>query len=114
MANYNNGYGYNPYQQQYKQYAFVNGIEGAKAFQVMPNQTMLLMDCDKPIVFMKTTDGVGKASIRYFKLVEVSEQELRNANQVQQNQDYVLKSDFDALVKRIDELTNNTKKGGVE
>lgn len=26
MTNYNNAYGYNPYQQQYKQYAFVNGI----------------------------------------------------------------------------------------
>lgn len=128
MANYNNAYGYNPYQNQYginnnnnyyrqpqmNQYAFVNGIEGAKSFQLQPNQNIMLMDSDNPICYMKQSNDIGQSTLRYFKLVEVSEQELRNANQVQQNQDYVLKSDFDALVKRIDELTNNTKKGGVE
>lgn len=128
MTNYNNAYGYNPYQNQYvpnnnnnyyrqpqmNQYAFVNGIEGAKSFQLQPNQNIMLMDSDNPICYMKQSNDIGQSTLRYFKLVEVSEQELRNANQVQQNQDYVLKSDFDALVKRIDELTNNTKKGGVE
>lgn len=114
MANYNNPYGYggynsygpNNYQQpQMNQYAFVNGIEGAKSFQLQPNQTMMLMDSDNPICYMKQSNNIGQSTLRYFKLVEVSEQELRNANQAQQNPDYVLKSDFEALVKRIDELT---------
>lgn len=110
MANYNNGYGYNPYQQQYKQYAFVNGIEGAKAFQVMPNQTMLLMDCDKPIVFMKTTDGVGKASIRYFNLIEISEADTIKQYQPQPMPEYALKSDIDSLNEKLDKLLGSITK----
>ena len=100
----------NIYQQsQLNHYAFVNGIEGAKSFQLQPNQNIMLMDSDNPICYMKQTNNIGQATLRYFKLVEVSEQELRNANQVQSNQDYVLKSDFDALVKRIDELSIQRK-----
>ena len=118
MANYNNAYGYNPYntyvpnnyqQAQMNHYAFVNGIEGAKSFQVQPNQTIMLMDSDDPICYMKQANNIGQATLRYFKLVEVSEQELRNANQMQPSNDYVLKTDFDALVKRIDELSKQRK-----
>lgn len=104
MANYNNAYGYNPYQQQYKQYAFVNGIEGAKAFQMPTNQTMLLMDSDKPIVFMKTTDNLGKANIRYFNLIEISEADTIKQYQPQPMPEYALKSDIDALNEKIDKL----------
>ena len=124
MANYNNPYGYGAYnsyapnsnvyqQSQLNHYAFVNGIEGAKSFQLQPNQNIMLMDSDNPICYMKQTNNIGQATLRYFKLVEVSEQELRNANQVQSNQDYVLKSDFDALVKRIDELSIQRKDSDV-
>lgn len=120
MANYNNPYGYGNYnsynsnnniyqQSQLNHYAFVNGIEGAKSFQLQPNQNIMLMDSDNPICYMKQTNNIGQATLRYFKLVEVSEQELRNANQVPSNNEYVLKSDFDALVKRINELTQERK-----
>ena len=120
MANYNNPYGYGAYnsyapnnniyqQSQMNHYAFVNGIEGAKSYQLQPNQNIMLMDSDNPICYMKQTNNIGQATLRYFKLVEVSEQELRNDNQVQSNPDYVLKSDFDALVKRIDDLTIQRK-----
>lgn len=120
MANYNNPYGYGNYnsynpnnniyqQSQLNHYAFVNGIEGAKSFQLQPNQNIMLMDSDNPICYMKQTNNIGQATLRYFKLVEVSEQELRNANQVPSNNEYVLKSEFDALVKRINELTQERK-----
>ena len=112
MNNYNNAYGYNPYQyqQQYKQYAFVNGIEGAKAFQMPTNQTMLLMDSDKPIVFMKTTDNVGKANIRYFNLTEISEADTLKQYQPQPVPEYALKSDIEALNEKIDKLLGLTSK----
>lgn len=124
MANYNNPYGYGNYnsynpnnniyqQSQLNHYAFVNGIEGAKSFQLQPNQNIMLMDSDNPICYMKQTNNIGQATLRYFKLVEVSEQELRNANQVPSNNEYVLKSDFDALVKRINELTQERKDSDV-
>lgn len=101
MANFNTPYGYgaynsynpsNNYQQQTQMnhYAFVNGIEGAKSFQLQPNQTIMLMDSDNPICYMKQSNNIGQSTLRYFKLVEVSEQELRSANQMQPNADYVL------------------------
>lgn len=119
--NYQNNYG-NQMQQpqmfqqqsqqpQMNQYAFVNGLEGAKSFQVPPNQTILLMDSDNPLCYMKSSNSVGQSTLRYFKLTEVTENELKgNNSQPQKNQDYVLKTDFDALSKRLDELSKKIEK----
>lgn len=74
-----NYYGANAYNQpRLNYYAFVNGIEGAKSFQVAPNQTMMLMDSDSPVVYMKTANSLGQATLRYFKLVEVNENEVKS------------------------------------
>ena len=105
MQNYYTNYN-NNYVPQLKQYSFVNGIEGAKSFQMPPNQTMLLMDSDNPICYMKTTDGIGQASLRYFKLEEIDENTIRAMNQPKPDPNYVLKSDFDNLVAKIDKLLN--------
>lgn len=37
----------------------VNGRGGAEAFQLMPNSSILLLDANDPIVWLKTTDGAG-------------------------------------------------------
>lgn len=121
MQNYNpygynnyNGYNFNQYPQQPQtnQYAFVNGIEGAKSYQVQPNQTVLLMDSDASICYMKQANSIGQSTLRYFKLVETSEQELKG---VTHQTEYVLKSDFDALNSKVNELINSlTKKEGKE
>lgn len=93
----------NYYQQPItNQYAFVNGFEGAKAFQVQPNQMVMLLDSDNPIVYKKTANSLGQCNIEAFKLVPIKEEKPTN-------NEYVLKQDFDELVKRIDELTANKK-----
>ena len=100
-------------QPQMNQYAFVNGIEGAKSFQMQPNQTILLMDSDRPVCYMKTTNNIGQASLRYFKLTEVNENELKDDTQQQTNNvnnDYVLKADFDALSKKVNDLLGKMEK----
>ena len=115
MTNYNNPFGYNQYPQmpyvppyspykygQQNTYAFVNGIEGAKSYIMQPNQTVLLMDSDSPMCYMKQSNNVGQASIRSFKLVEVTEP----SKDESVSTEYVLKSDFDILSKKIDELSN--------
>ena len=94
----------NQFQQpQLNQYAFVNGIEGAKAFQVQPNQTMLLMDNDNPICYMKQSNNMGQSTLRYFKLTEISEQELKGGSNTTNDQ-FVLKTDFDTLKSKVDQL----------
>lgn len=116
MQNNYNPYQYNSYNQpqQYKQYAFVNGIEGAKAFQVMPNQTMLLMDSDKPIVFMKTSDSLGKATLRYFTLTEMNEEEVIKQYQPKPSIEYVSKADFDSLNEKMNNILSLLEKGKEE
>ena len=113
QANYNMMPNQNQPQPQMNQFAFVNGIEGAKSFQMMPNQTMMLMDSENPIVFMKTSNSMGQSTLKYYKLTEVSEQDLRNqANPqpLQPNVEYALKSDFEDLNKRFDELSRKIEK----
>ena len=73
-------FGYTPYYQQKQAqtntYAFVNGLEGAKNFPVMVNQSILLMDSEQQACYLKTSNALGQAKLRCFKLVEVKEEEL--------------------------------------
>ena len=119
MQNFNNPYGYpynnnfyqQPQVQQPRQYAFVNGIEGAKSYQVQPGQMAMLLDNDNPIVYKKVANPFGQTTIEYFKLVSISENELKGIN-TQPNIEYATKAEFEALVKRIDELNNLINKDG--
>lgn len=67
------------------------------------------MDSDNPICYMKTANGVGQSTLRYFKLTEVNENELKNTNQPVNN-DYVLKADFDVLNKKVNDLLDKLEK----
>lgn len=48
------------FQPQVNLYAFVDGIEGAKAYQVKANSTMLLMDSQQPICYKKSVNHLGQ------------------------------------------------------
>lgn len=115
MQNFNNPYGYPftaPYTQpQTRQYAFVNGIEGAKSYQVQPSQMVMLLDSDQPIVYKKQANSYGQATIECFKLVSISENELKGTNN-QTNIEYATKADFEALTKRLEELNSLINKDG--
>ena len=119
-----NPYGqFNPYQQQYGSfqqpylppqqtpqqqpqtnlYAFVNGVEGAKSYQVPAGSSVMLMDSEQPLCYMKQANAMGQASIRYFKLTEVDESTARG-KQAQAQVDYVSRSEFDELAKKVNGL----------
>ena len=82
--NYNNPY-FNPYQSypytqptqqqtpqtNYLQLTFINGIEGAKAFIVAPNQTIYLKDSDSNILYEKKADAQGRYTLTAFELKQV-------------------------------------------
>lgn len=116
MPNYNNPFNYNnpynygipnypirgvvPPMSPMNTYAFVNGIEGAKSYLMQPNQSVLLMDSDELKCYMKQSDSTGKATIRTFKLEEITEKE----ESKMPVGDYVSKADFDTLSNKFDEL----------
>lgn len=41
----------------------VNGENGARAFNLAPNSSVLMLDESQPIVWLKTTDGAGYATV---------------------------------------------------
>lgn len=102
---------FTPYPQPYPRqtqpqtnvYAFVNGIEGAKSYMVQPNQTVLLMDSEQPVCYMKTANGLGQGTLRYFKLQEVTENDIRGTV-AKPNVEYATKDDIKSLVERLEKL----------
>lgn len=43
----------------------VNGLEGAKAYQMSANSTVALFDANNDLMYVKSTDGAGFPSIIY-------------------------------------------------
>lgn len=41
----------------------MNGKNGAEAFRMAPNSSILLMDENDPIVWLKTSDGAGYCTV---------------------------------------------------
>ena len=89
-------------------YSVVNGLDDAKQYAMLPNQTMLLMDSNKPILYKKTANGLGQTTIECFKMVAISEQEAMG-NSEPQNQpkiEYASKEDLNSLTRRFDNLVD--------
>lgn len=57
-----------PYQQPF-QITKVNGENGAKAFQMPPNSSIILLDESCPKVYIKETDGASYPKLSVYKLV---------------------------------------------
>ena len=53
--------------------AYVNGIEGAKAFQMMPNRNAILMDNERDVFYFKTCNPMGQFSIKSYRFEEIHE-----------------------------------------
>ena len=49
----------------------VHGEEGAKAYQMPPNSSVLLLDETAPIVWLKTTDGASYPTITGYNITPI-------------------------------------------
>ena len=88
---------------------FVNGIEGAKAFQMSPNSSALLMDSDNSKFYVKSTDNLGVAKISSYTFVE----DEISAGQISSSQNTaesvaLSKEKYDSLILKISELETKT------
>lgn len=79
----------------------VNGIDGAKAYQMPANSTVSLFDSNEDIMYIKNTDGAGFPSIRMFRFEEIKE-----TTKKEEKQDYISRKEFEEFKK---ELMNNGK-----
>lgn len=96
----NNQYNYMPNAQngvqgQIKSLTRVNGIEGAKAYQVMPRETVALFDGNDDIFYVKSADDGGFPTIKAYRFSEIDLTGAKPTN------DYVTKSEFEELKKEV-------------
>lgn len=87
-----------PMQQPVNGLVSVTGIEGAKAYQLPPNSSMPLFDKDSDVLYVKTTDGAGFPTVRAFRFEPIEQPQAPAP-------DYVPRGEFDALVARVEELS---------
>lgn len=105
---YNNAYGgfngnqynyipnsQNGLQGQIKSLTRVNGLEGAKAFQVMPRETVALFDGNDDIFYIKSADDGGFPTIKAYRFAEIDLTGNKPTN------DYVTKSEFEELRNEV-------------
>ena len=97
-------YNFNPYmpQQPYMpaqkcEVVRVNGENGARAFQMAPNSSVLLLDETDPIVWLKTTDGAGYPTITPYSITPYVKKEPED-----------LFKSLDERIKKLEELVNES------
>lgn len=77
---------------------WVQGIEGAKAFQLMPNSNAVMLDSENDgIFYIKISDDVGMCTLRTFKFEEITNRQNQKINP----DEYVKKSELEALVNQM-------------
>ena len=74
----------------------VTGIEGARAYQMLPNSTVALFDGCEDIMYIKNTDGAGFPAIRLFRFEELKQE---TAQEVKQ--DYISRQEFEDFKKEV-------------
>lgn len=79
----------------------VNGMNGANAYQIGANSSVLLLDTNLPIVYLKQTDGGGYATVTAFDLVAHKDAETRNMEDI--------KSRLDRLEELINEQVTDAR-----
>lgn len=72
----------------------VNGRNGAEAFRLAPNSSILLMDENDPIVWLKQTDGAGYATVTPYTVAPYQAAAPVDVN------------DLEDRVKRLEEMLN--------
>lgn len=77
---------------------WVQGIEGAKAFQLMPNSNALLMDSENDgIFYIKVCDNVGMCSLRTFKYEETTGFSKNNGNFIDTSQ-FITRDELNSIL----------------
>jgi len=78
---------------------WVQGLEGAKAYQLYPNSNALLMDSENDNMFyIKTSDNIGMCNLRAFKFEEVTDMPKQNNVDLSE---YVRKDELNSLLREM-------------
>lgn len=91
-----------PMQQPASSPLWVQGEAGAKAYPVAPGSSVILMDSESNVFYIKSADQSGMPTMRTFEYRERTAAQNPPVQAAQQPQgDYVTRSEFDALRHQI-------------
>lgn len=99
----------NPYNLNYPGYPprqpngiiWVQGIEGAKAFQLTPDSNAVLLDSENEgKMYIKTCDRIGMCQLRCFNFAEIKEDTPPPGN-------YITREEFDSTIAKLLEKRSN-------
>ena len=86
-------------------FAWIQGEEAARNYPVAPGNTVVLIDSDKPVMYMKTTDLSGRPQqmqTRYLVSKEDFDKLQNGASFSQNEEEYVTKEYFDQKMAELD------------
>lgn len=70
------GAGANPYQPNNRQEVTkVNGMDGANAYPLSANSSVLLLDINNPVVYLKQSDGGGFCSVTPYGITPIEQKQ---------------------------------------
>lgn len=106
-----NGNMYNPYLysgiQQKQEVIRVNGRNGAEAYQMAPNSSVLLLDEVSPIIWLKTTDGASYPTITGYTITPIKPVVKETTGEA-----IMEYSRLEERIKRLEELVNGKSDTG--
>lgn len=86
-------------------FAWIQGEEAARSYPVAPGNTIVLIEADKPIMYMKTTDLSGRPQpmqIRYLVTKEDYDKIQNGSNSSPNSNDYVTKATFEKYISEAE------------
>ena len=93
---------------------WVNGEEGARAFQIAPNSNVMLLDAENEGMFyIKSADNIGMSTLRIFKYKEIVDTQPVNTPQMANAPvEYATRQEVQELRDMISSLTYQHRGGG--
>lgn len=88
---------------------WVQGVEGAKALRIKPNDKVLMLDSENEgVMYIKVSDNFGMCTLRAFGFNEITDKLINNKNNTDMSE-YVKTSELDA---RVEAVVNRLLGGG--
>ena len=92
-------------QMQNNSMIWVQGEEGMKSYHVGPNTTIPLWDSENQTIYLKSTDAMGRPTVKYIDYTVKEEQKSAS----EPNAEYVTKNEFNRLSSQLSDIANQLK-----
>jgi len=86
-----------------RQIVSVDGVLGAKNFNLERGENIILMDSNTDVIYVKSIDELGKCQLKVYQCTDITDSALSD------NCTTISKTDFDRLTKELSDLKEMVK-----